>query len=384
VKRQCVFALWLVAAIVVAPVAGGVSAAATEVPQLPAPLPADFRQIDDILSSLDQPAGSGLDLKQVFSDVTSGKVRLDGSYVLGLVARYLFGELQLNTRLLGALIVLAVISALLQNLQAGFGSDAVARVAYATCHLILVTLALSSFGVALKAAQRACADLLSFMRPLLPALIALVASSGAPVTAGLLSPITISTVHVVASMASEVVLPVIVLASVLEIINYTWDTFDLSGVTSFMKVVANAVLGLSLALFLGMMAVQKAAGAVSDGAAIRTAKFLSSTFIPVVGKMFSDSAEMVFSSSNVLKAAMSAGGALVIFFVIVFPVVKIVSLVFVYRLAAAIVQPLGAKRMSSCLNSIGSSLIMMCVALGAVAMMLWVSLAVIAGATRPY
>ncbi len=382
-NRHCVFALWLIASILATPLAGRVSAAATEVPQLPAPLPEDFRQIDDILSSLDQPAG-GLDLRQVFSDVTSGRVRLDGSYVLGLVVRYLFSELQLNTKLLGSLIVLAVISALLQNLQAGFGSEAVARVAYATCHLILVTLALSSFGVALKAAQRACSDLLSLMRPLLPALIALVASSGAPVTAGLLSPITISTVHVVASMASEVVLPIIVLASVLEIVNHTWDAFDLSGVTSFIKMIANTALGFSLALFLGMMAVQKAAGAVSDGAAIRTAKFLSSTFIPVVGKMFSDSAEMVFSSSNVLKAAMSAGGALVIFFVIMFPVAKILSLVFVYRLAAAIVQPLGAKRMSSCLNSIGSSLIMMCVALGAVAMMLWVSLAVIAGATRPY
>ena len=123
---------------------------------------------------------------------------------------------------------------------------------------------------------------------------------------------------------------------------------------------------------------------MSDGAAIRTAKFLSSTFIPVVGRMFSDAAEMVFSSSNVLKGAVSAGGALVVFFLIVFPLAKIASLVFVYRLAAALVQPLGAKRMSSCLNGIGSSLIMMCVALGTVAMMLWVSLAVIAGASRPY
>ena len=383
-SREWMLVLSLVAAALLAPVAGMPCFAAPAGPQLPPPLPADFRQIDDILSGLDLPAGTGIDLREIFSDVISGRSRLDGPYVLSIVARYLFGELQLNTKLLGSLIVLAVISALLQNLQAGFGSDAVARVAYATCHLILVTLALSSFAVALNAAQRACADLLSLMRPLLPVLITLVASSGAPVTAGLLSPITISTVHVVASMASEVVLPVIVLAAVLEIVNHTWDTFDLSGVTSFIKLVANTVLGASLALFLGVMAIQKAAGAVSDGAAIRTAKFLSTTFIPVVGKMFSDSAEMVFSSSNVLKAAMSAGGALVIFFVIVFPVIKIVSLVFVYRLAAALVQPLGAKRMSSCLNSIGSSLIMMGVALGAVTMMLWVSLAVIAGASRPY
>jgi stage III sporulation protein AE len=352
--------------------------------QLPAPLPADYRQIDDMLSGLDQPAGSGIDLRQVFTDVISGRSKLDGPYLLSLVARYLFSELRLNTKLLGSLIVLAVISALLQNLQVGFNSDAVARVAYATCHLVLITLALSSFGVALKVSQKACSDLLSLMRPLLPALIALVASSGAPVTAGLLSPITISTVHVVATMASEVVLPVIVLAAVLEIVNHTWDAFDLSGVTGLIRLVANTVLGLSLALFLGMMAVQKAAGAVSDGAAIRTAKFLSTTFIPVVGRMFSDAAEMVFSSSNVLKGAVSAAGALVVFFLIVFPLAKIASLVFVYRLVAALVQPLGAKRMSSCLNGIGSSLIMMCVALGVVAMMVWVSLAVIAGASRPY
>ncbi|MDP2859813.1 MAG: stage III sporulation protein AE [Bacillota bacterium] len=381
-KNSRASVLWLVATCVLS-LAAPCLASVPEM-QLPAPLPADYRQIDDMLSGLDQPAGSGIDLRQVFTDVISGRSKLDGPYLLSLVARYLFSELRLNTKLLGSLIVLAVISALLQNLQVGFNSDAVARVAYATCHLVLITLALSSFGVALKVSQKACSDLLSLMRPLLPALIALVASSGAPVTAGLLSPITISTVHVVATMASEVVLPVIVLAAVLEIVNHTWDAFDLSGVTGLIRLVANTVLGLSLALFLGMMAVQKAAGAVSDGAAIRTAKFLSTTFIPVVGRMFSDAAEMVFSSSNVLKGAVSAAGALVVFFLIVFPLAKIASLVFVYRLVAALVQPLGAKRMSSCLNGIGSSLIMMCVALGVVAMMVWVSLAVIAGASRPY
>jgi stage III sporulation protein AE len=300
------------------------------------------------------------------------------------LARYFFGELQTNSKLLGTLIVLAVLSALLQNLQVSFSSEAVAKLAYNACHLVLMVLAIGSFGLAAKVAQKTVSDLASLMRALLPTVVALIAASGAPVTAGLMSPLTVSTLQVVAAVVGDVVLPVILISAALELVNHVWDSFDLSGVTGLLRLGANTVLGTSLAMYLGIIIIQKAVGAVSDGAALRTAKFLSQTFIPVVGKMFSDAAEMVFSSSSVLKAAVGAAGAFCVMLIMVFPIAKILSLVFVYRLAGALVQPLGGGRMVSCLNGIAGSLIMICVSLGALSMMVWVSLAIIAGASRPF
>lgn len=353
---------------------------------MPRPAEPDFREVEEILTAIDDDVAEYLphfDLGGIFRSIASGNLRADAGHILSGITRYFFHETQANTKLLGALVVLTVISALLQNLQVNFGSEAVARLAYSACHLVLITLAIGSFNVAMRVAQQSVWSLISLMRALLPTLIMLIASSGAPVTAGLLSPLMVTTLQVVGGIVSGVVLPLFLFTAVLDIVNHVWEEFDLSGVASLLRLGANSVLGLSLAVYLGIVAVQKAAGAVSDNVALRTAKFLSNTFIPVVGKMFSDAAEMVLSSTSVLKGAVGAAGAFAVFLIVVFPIAKILSAVLVYRLAAALVQPLGSKRIVSCLNSISNSLVMMCVCLGAVAMMLWVSLAVLASAARP-
>jgi len=346
----------------------------------------DFSDVERILQAIDDDIAEyipHMDVGGLFRSIAQGTLRADAGQILNGILRYFFHEAQANARLLGALIALSVMSALVANLQAGFGNDTVAKLAYSACHLVLITLATGSFGVAMGVAQRAVADLLSVMRALLPTLIILVAGSGAPVTAGLLSPLMISTLQVVAGIVSSVVLPLVLFCAVLEIVSHVWESINLSGVIGLIRLAANTVLGLTLAVYLGVAAVQKAAGSVSDNVTLRTAKFLSNTFVPVVGKMFSDAAELVLSSSSVLRAAVGAAGALAVFLVVVFPIAKILAAVFVYRFAAALVEPLGSKSIVSCLNGIAHSLVMMCVCLGAVAMMLWVSLAMLAGAVRP-
>ena len=46
---------------------------------------------------------------------------------------------------------------------------------------------------------------------------------------------------------------------------------------------------------------------------MRTAKFLSGTFIPVVGGMFADAVEVVIGSALILKNAVGLLGVLAIF-----------------------------------------------------------------------
>ena len=52
-----------------------------------------------------------------------------------------------------------------------------------------------------------------------------------------------------------------------------------------------------LTIFLGIISIQGATAAVTDGVTIRTAKYLTGNFVPVVGRMFSDAADMVVGAS---------------------------------------------------------------------------------------
>ncbi|MCI4060653.1 stage III sporulation protein AE, partial [Bacillus cereus] len=56
-----------------------------------------------------------------------------------------------------------------------------------------------------------------------------------------------------------------------------------------------------LTILLGVLSVQGTATAVADGIAVKTAKYVTGNFIPVVGRMFTESADTVISASGVLK-----------------------------------------------------------------------------------
>jgi stage III sporulation protein AE len=143
------------------------------------------------------------------------------------------------------------------------------------------------------------------------------------------------------------------------------------------------VLGITLTLFIGVMAVQRAAGGVADSVTLRTAKYVASTFIPLVGKIFADTVEMVYASSFALRSILGVAGSVVIFVTVGFPLAKIVALILVYRLASALAQPVGGTPLAACLRSIAGSLVMAAVAVTAVALMFVISLAIMATASRP-
>ncbi|MHB0887040.1 MAG: stage III sporulation protein AE [Bacillota bacterium] len=285
---------------------------------------------------------------------------------------YLFHEVLANSRLLGRLVVLAVLAALLQNLQSAFERESVGRLAYFVVYLVLVVLALGGFGVVVTAASDAIKDLTTFMWALLPVLIALLAGTGSVTLAGLFHPTMIATINVVSLAAREIVFPLIFFSAVIEIVGSLSDSFKISNLSGFLRQVSLTILGGMFSLFLGVTVIQGAAGSVADGFTLRTAKFMAASFVPVIGKMFGDAAELVIGSSLALKSAVGLLGSTAILVIAVFPLAKVVAVIIAYRLAAVIVQPVGAGRVVDCLNGIASALNLVFLAVATVALMFFV------------
>lgn len=289
----------------------------------------------------------------------------------GLIS-YLFHEVLANSRLLGRLVVLAVLAALLQNLQGAFERESVGKLAYLVVYLVLVVLALGGFGVAVTAARDVIGDLTTFMWALMPVLIALLAGTGAVTLAGLFHPAMILTINLVGLGVREIVFPLLFFAAVIEIVGSLSDSFKISNLSGFLRQVALTVLGGMFSLFLGVTVIQGAAGAVADGITLRTAKFMAASFVPVIGKMFGDAAELVIGSSLALKSAVGLLGATAILVIAAFPLLKVAAVIIAYRLAAVIVQPVGAGRIVDCLNGIANALNLVFLAVATAALMFFV------------
>ncbi|MEH6936295.1 stage III sporulation protein AE [Bacillus sp. JJ664] len=294
--------------------------------------------------------------------------------------KYLFFELLSNGKILGILIMLVIFSSLLQSLQNAFEKSSISKIADSVVFLVLVVFALNSFYVATQATQEAITMMINFLRALIPILLALIATSGGVISVGFFHPILIFLMHTSGLLVTYFVLPLILVSTILSIVSIINDELQVTKLAALIRNIAVGVLGVFLTIFLGVLSVQGMTTAVTDGVAIKTAKFVTSNFIPVVGKVFADVTDTVISASLLLKNTVGIVGLVTMLAIIVFPALKILVLALIYKFSAAILQPVGSKAIINTIDVIGKSVIYLFVCLAIVSLMFFLSMTLIIAA----
>ena len=304
-----------------------------------------------------------------------------GELFNGLV-RFLLREVLANIKLMGQLLMLAVAAALLKSLQGAFGSHEVARLTESVVFFVLLGIALGSFSLALQIGRDTVDNMANFMLALLPILLTLMASMGHVTSAALFHPIIIVAVNLMASLVRNVFFPLILFATILYLLNHFSPEFKINRLASLLKDAGIWGLGLMLTIFVGITGVQGVAGGIGDAVSLRTAKFMTGAVIPVVGKAMADAVETVLGYSLLLKNSVTLTGMIILTLIIVFPLLKLLALIVIFKFAGALVQPLGENSLAEALDTMSSCLSLIFAAVATVALAFFIGITIIIGASN--
>jgi len=313
-------------------------------------------------------------------DIAAEGLSLNWQSIWQTVTTSLFKEVAANTHLMGKLLFLAVLCAMLQNLQNSFEQSSISLLAYSVCFIFMAVIALTAFYNAVTLATQTVGYMVGFMEALLPLLISLLAGVGALTSAALFTPLMLFIISSVSIVIKDVVLPLLFLTATLDCLNYLSDKYRLSNLANLLKQAGMMTLGLLMVLFIGIITIQGAAGSVADGLTLRTAKFATSTFIPVVGKVLADTVELVMGASLLIKNAVGIFGVIAVFMICLLPLIKLLSLIVVIKISGALVQPMGDEKMAKCLDSIANNLLLVFGSVVVVALMFFLSITMIVAA----
>ncbi|MEY8347736.1 stage III sporulation protein AE [Bacillus cereus] len=300
-------------------------------------------------------------------------------WMMGLL-KYLFHELVANGKLLGTLIMLTIFSALLQSLQSAFSKSSVSKIADAVVYMVLIIFALNSFYVVMTYARETIQTMVDFILALLPILLALIATGGGVVSVSFFHPVIIFLMNTSGLLMNYIVLPLLLLATILNIVSTMSDQYKVTKLSKLLQNVSVGIIGIFLTIFLGVLSVQGTATAVADGIAVKTAKFVTGNFIPVVGRMFTEAADTVISASGLLKNTVGIIGLVILCLIVAFPAIQIFCIGFIYKFAAAVLQPVGGGAIIKCLDIIGRSIIYVFASLAIVSFMFFLSITIIIAA----
>lgn len=298
------------------------------------------------------------------------------------VLDFLFHELIHHGKLLGSLLLLTIFSSILQTMYATFEKSTVGKIAYFVVFLVLISIALSSFFAVVTYTKETIDMMGSFMVGLLPLILGLMATFGSVFSLSFFHPITIFLIHFISLFITFFALPLLSFAALLIIVSSMSENYKVTSLANLLRTLAVSGLGVLLTIFLGVMSVQGAASAIQDGVAMRTAKFITGNFIPVIGRTFTEAADTILAASLLLKNSIGIIGLLIILFICLFPAIKILIIAFVYKLAAAVLEPVGKDPIIVTLQTLSDYILYVLACLLAVAFMFLLAIVLIVSATN--
>ncbi len=300
---------------------------------------------------------------------------------LGIIS-FFFREILFNYKLIGQLILLAMALAILENIKHAFEEDNISRLAFSLCFLVVMGIVLNCFRINFAIARGTINEMTNFMYAITPVLFSIIAAGGGVTTAAIVHPLLISSVGVIGSLVSNFVFPLILFTGILGMVNHLVESFQVNKLARFFKLTANGILGVTMAVFIGIITIRRFTSSVADSLALRTAKYFSSAFVPVVGGAISDTMEMTAGCAAVLKSGLGVYGLGLITLIAVFPLLKILAIAVIFQLTGALIQPLGNNRLSDALQTIGDSTFHLFGAVTVVGMMFYITLAILVGASN--
>lgn len=268
------------------------------------------------------------------------------------IAQFLFYEVLVQSKLLSQLMLLMLIFLFLQAIQNAFEESTISTLAYFVIYTVLIFIVLNSFHLVLTYAKETIDMMNSFMLALMPLLLTLLVTSGQVMTVSFLHPVILFMIHASGLLITKVVFPLLYLSALLMVVSQLNERFQATQLAQLLKTVGIAVISVFSTVFLGVLSLQGAATTVQDGVILKTTKFLSSNTIPVIGRTLTEATDTFLFAAQILKNGIGIIGVLIVCLIVVFPLAKIIVIAFMYKLTAALIQPLGKNNMTTTLQQI--------------------------------
>lgn len=286
-------------------------------------------------------------MKKLMSEDKGNSIEQAGDYVGNL----LFQEIRENKHFLMIIIALSAAFALIKNFSNIFHNSYISDLCFVLVYIELMILLMKSFLVVNELLSGTLGKIVDFMKALLPVFCMTMLFSGGTSTAAGFYEMAFFIIFIVQWIMLYLLAPLVQIYVVMQFLNYMLEGEKftrmcelLEGAIQWgMKIIVTVVLGLNVVQSLINPAIDR----LKLSSITKTVKM-----IPGVGNSVSALGEMLVGTGIVIKNSVGVAAMLIIMIIGLIPLVKMGVLTFLYKLAAASVEPITDKRISGSINGV--------------------------------
>ena len=318
-----------------------------------------------------------VDLKTYIKELVRGETNLLDLFDKNKIKTAALSEIKTSIKIATSILVLALLSSIIKSLENSFSSKGITTVTNYIVFITVVTLTLVSFRDILSLCYTTIENIMGLVNVIIPIMISLLVLVGFPITSTALNPIFIGGIAAINIIFTKFIFMAISIAFAILVVNNLTNNIKLNRLSSFIKQINIVALGAVFTLYLGLVSIQGLYVTSFDKFTVKTAKFAVGNFIPVVGGFVSDSVDILLSSSQLIKNVFGGVGLVILVGICLIPIIKILSVILVYKVCSIAIEPVGEDNISSFLNEVANLMIIILATIIAVTIMFFVTIAIL-------
>lgn len=292
-------------------------------------------------------------------DIMDSIIKGDTSFSLKGAVRWavdtFFEETRECISLMKPVMVAVIMSALLKTISSSFKSKAVSELSFYVCYMVMIFVITEMFALTGDIVKDSLEGLGNIVVASMPVFYTIMAASGGYTSAFLAGPFVAGAAGAMAGFARIVLLPAISLGMTLEIVN---NITERERIGRFSKLINKGVKWMLKTIsvsFMALLSLQKIGASAADKAAGKTVKAIIGA-VPVVGDVFGGAIDTAAAMTGAVKSSYLVAIIIVIGIACLIPIIKVFAVMVMFKMMAALTEPIGEKRFIKCINSAGDNI----------------------------
>lgn len=316
----------------------------------------DVSKIDELLEEIFP--NDNISFQEILDLLLNEEKTIPVEKITDYISGLLFDAIRKNRMAIVFLFVLSLISAFFSHFVNVFQNKQISSIGFYVVYLLMISVCLQAFHLTITGIETSIGQLVTFMKFFSPIYFISMAISVGSVSSIAFYNIVILLIYIVELVIFRLLLPFVHIYLTMQILNFLSEEDVLSKCSELIQMAVDWSIKFLLAAITGISLVE---GLLSP--AIDTVKRNALTkgveMIPGLGDVVGGTGEMLLGVAVLVKNGIGVAGAIIIISICMVPVLNMAVVTLMYKLLAAIVQPLAEKRFTETIASMGEGYLLL-------------------------
>lgn len=285
-------------------------------------------------------------------------------------------QLQREQKAMFQVVLLVLLAAVFSNFTAVFGDGKTGETSFYITYMLLLALLIKSFGSMGVELKELLENFILFLKALMPSYFLAVTASSGSATAMIFYEAVLFLIYVIQVVFLKGIVPAIYVLALVELVNYLHSEDFLSKMAELLQTLIEWSLKSCMAVVLGMQLIQNMIGPAMDSLK-RDIIGKTAASIPGIGNAINGVTEVALGTAVIIRNGIGVVGIIILVCIGIRPVIRLALLAFLYKLLAAVVQPVSDKRMTGALSTIGNGYVLFLKVLLCMELLIFITIAIL-------